>query len=63
MFGPNDLPANYQPEAVSNGSLRAMDIGALVMICVMALGPLAVTAYQNPYTGAVSATPNLPGAK
>lgn len=63
MFGPNDMPANYQPEPVSNRSLHAMDIGAFLVICIMALGPLAVTAYQNPYTGAVSATPNLPGAK
>jgi hypothetical protein len=63
MIGRDDLPADYRPNSVSDGSLRLLDFGAVLMICIMSLGPLAVTAYQNPYTGSVSAKPNLPGAK
>jgi hypothetical protein len=63
MLGPTDLPPNYQPRHVDEGSLRTWDIIAFVVICVITLGPLTVTAYQNPYSGKVTASPNLPGAK
>jgi hypothetical protein len=62
MIGRHDLPEGYQAEPVSDGTLRGKEVIAVIMICVMALGPLAVTAYQNPYTGAIQATPNLPNA-
>jgi hypothetical protein len=61
MIGPNDLPADYRPDSVSDGSLKMLDFLAVIAICVMTLGPLAFTAYKNPYTGAITATPNLPG--
>lgn len=60
MIGPNDLPPDYRPTPVSEGSLKMLDFVAVLGICVMTLGPLAVTAYQNPYTGKIQATPNLP---
>ena len=54
------MPPDYRPTPVSEGSLKMLDFVAVLGICVMTLGPLAVTAYQNPYTGKIQATPNLP---
>lgn len=62
MIGQNDLPPGYQPDAVSGATLKTLEFVAMLAICIMTLGPLAVTAYQNPYTGKISATPNLPNA-
>ena len=61
MFNYTELPADYRATPVSESSLKALDVVAAIAICVMTLGPLAVTAYQNPYTGKISATPNVPG--
>ncbi len=62
MLEHTKLPPDYRAEEVSEGSLKAKDFVALVMIFIMTLGPLAVTAYQNPYTQQITAVPNLPAA-
>ena len=62
MIERTDLPQDYRPVPVSEGSLKTLDLVALCLAILMTLGPLSVTAYQNPYSKTITAVPNLPAS-